>query len=114
MYRCFDTIVDPVPEGYALLERPDYTYTEETYGGEFDTLLDVWLNWIMFTGLCHPDAAQDDTIYVIDVIPHSFDEAFDTVDECLAELVNSFAILGGAATEIPVDEALARCHVEIS
>ena len=42
-------------------------------------------------------SAQDGSIYVIDVIPHSFDEAFDTVDECPAELVNSFAILGGAA-----------------
>lgn len=114
LYRCFDTIVDPVPEGYTLLERPDYIYTEADYGGEFDSLLDEWLDWIMFTELYHPDAAQDDSIYVIEVIPHSFDEAFDTFDECLVELVNSFDLLGAAATQISVDEALARCRIEVS
>lgn len=117
-YSCFDTVIDNLPEGYTLLEKNlwdgDYVFNEAETGGEYYSTLDVWFNWIQFAQLYHPDAAQDDSIYVIDVIPYSEMEEFDTVEECLAELVNSFVILGAAATEIDVDEALARCRVEVS
>ena len=117
-YSCFDTIIDNLPEGYTLLEKNfwdgEYVFNEAQDGGEYYSTLDVWLNWIQFAELYHPDAAQDDSIYVIDVIPYSFDEGFDTVEECLVELVKTFADLGATATEIDVDEALARCHIEVS
>ena len=116
-YSCFDTIIDNLPEGYTLLEKNfwdgEYVFNEAEVGGEYYSTLDVWLNWIQFAELYHPDAVRDDSIYVIDVIPYSFDEKFDTVEECLVELVKTLADLGAAATEIPVDEALARCHVEV-
>ena len=117
-YSCFDTIIDNLPEGYTLLEKNfwdgEYVFNEAQDGGEYYSTLDVWLNWIQFAQLYHPDAAQDDSIYVIDVIPYSFDEKFDTVEECLGSLVKTFAELGASATEIDVDEALARCRVEVS
>ena len=117
-YSCFDTIIDNLPEGYTLLEKNfwdgEYVFNEAQEGGEYYSTLDVWHDWIQFAQLYHPDAAQDDSIYVIDVIPYSFDEAFDTVEECLGSLVNTLAILGASATEISVDEALARCGVEVS
>lgn len=116
-YSCLDAYIDNLPEGYTLLEKNfwdgEYVFNEAQGGGEYYSTLDVWLNWIQFAQLYHPDAAQDDSIYVIDVIPYSEMDEFDTVEECLAELVNSFVILGAAATEIPVDEALARCRVEV-
>ena len=117
-YSCFDTIIDNLPEGYTLLERNSwdgpYVFNETEVSGEYYSTLDVWLDWIQFAQLYHPDAAQDDSIYVIDVIPYSEMEEFDTVEECLAELVNSFAVLGASAVQIDVDEALARCRVEVS
>ena len=113
-YSCLDILVDPVPEGCALLEREDYIYTEEDYGGRFTSLLDPWLDWILFAEIYHPDAPQDDAVYAITVMPYSFDEDHDELDEVLASVVNSFAALGGAAAEIPLDEALARCRVEVS
>ena len=116
-YSCFDTIIDNLPEGYTLLEKNfwdgEYVFNEAQVGGEYYSTLDVWLNWIQFAELYHPDAAQDDSIYVIDVIPYSEMEEFDTVEECLGSLVKTFAGLGATATEIPVDEALARCHIEV-
>ena len=117
-YSCLDEFIDNLPEGYTLLKRNPwdgpYVFNEANDSGEYYSTLDVWLDWIQFSELYHPDAAQDDSIYVIDVIPYSFDEAFDTAEECLAKLVKTFADLGAAATQIDVDEALARCHIEVS
>ena len=111
-YSTYDYIIDPVPEGYTRLEREEYLYTEDANGGHYYSTL--WLDWVMFTWLYHPDAAQDDSICVIDVTPQAYEEGFDTVDECLAVLEKVLAGLGAEVTEIPVDEALAGCHVEIS
>ena len=100
-----------MPEGYTRLEKEDsYLYQEEADGAHYYSTL--WVDWIMFTRLYHPDAARDDAICVIDVMP--YEEELTTVDECLAELVNCFTALGGAVTQIDVDEAMARCGVELT
>lgn len=112
-YSCFDMIVDPVPEGYALFYQQDYSYGEGDYDGGYLSLMDAILSWISFSELYHPDAAQDDSICVVDVAPYPDFPGIDTVEGVVAAVADTLAGLGGAVTEIPVDEALARCHAEV-
>ena len=107
-YSTFD--YEPVPEGDARLEKEiGYLYQEVADGAHYYSTL--WVDWIMFTALYHPDTAWDDLICVIDVT--TYEEELTTVDECLAALVKCFTNLGAAVAEVPVDEALTRCHVEV-
>ena len=108
-YSTFD--YELVPEGEARLEKEvGYLHQEAADGAHYYSTL--WVDWIMFTALHHPDTAWDDLICVIDVT--TYEEELTTVDECLETLVNCFVNLGASVKEIPVDEALARCRVEVS
>ena len=113
IYSCFDVIIDPVPEGYALLQRGYYSYDEEAYGGGYDSLMDPALHYISFSELYHPDAAQNDSICVVDVAPFPGLPGIDTIEGAAAAVADTFVELGGTAIQIPVDEALAMCHVEV-
>ena len=112
-YSCFDAIPDPLPEGYALFYKQDYSYQEEEYDGGYLSTMDAVLHWIYFSELHHPGAAQDDSICVVDVAPFPGLPGIDTVEGVVAAMADTFQELGGIVTQIDVDEALARCHVEV-
>ena len=114
IYSCFDVIIDPVPEGYALLQRGYYSYNEEAYSGGYDSLMDAILHYISFSELYHPDAARNDSICVVDIAPFPGFPGLDTIEGVAAAVADTFTDLGAAAKQIPVDEALARCHIEVS
>lgn len=110
-YSCLDGYIEMV--NFSLLTRRDAdTYDEETYGGSFYGLIDYWMKWICFSEIYHPDAPQNDAIYVINGMAFS-DE--DDMDDVLAGMVETFERLGTTSVkEIPVEEALERCNVVVS
>ena len=112
-YSCFDMTIDNLPEGYALFYKQDYSYMEEDYDGGYLSTMDALLSWIHFSELHHPDAARDDSICVVDVAPFPGFPGIDTVEGVVAAVADTLKELGGSAAEISVDEALARCHVEV-
>lgn len=113
-YSCFDALIDNLPEGYALFYKQDYSYAESENDGGYLSTMDAVLHWIYFSELHHPDAAGDDSICVVDVAPFPGFPGIDTVEGVVAAVAETFAGLGAVATEIPVDEALARCHAEVA
>ncbi|MBD5460081.1 MAG: hypothetical protein HDR26_03940 [Lachnospiraceae bacterium] len=113
-YSCLDGYIEMV--NFSLLTRQDAdTYDEETYGGRFYGLIDYWMKWICFSEIYHPDAPQNDAIYVIDAIAFSYEGVQDDMDDVLAGMVETFERLGATSVEeIPVEEALERCNVVVS
>lgn len=113
-YSCLDGYIEMV--NFSLLTRRDAdTYDEETYGGSFYGLIDYWMKWICFSEIYHPDAPQNDAIYVINAIAYSYEGGQDDMDDVLAGMVESFERLGATSVkEIPVEEALERCNVVVS
>lgn len=113
-YTCLDYFVNPMPEGYSELTRSGYHYKEESDGGEFQSMIDAWRKWILFAELYHPDAPQEDTIYVIQAVPYAYDENYDKAEEVAGSLAEAFERLGATLNEIPVEEALERCNAVVS
>lgn len=108
-------------EGFSKLTRGDTgddncnNYSEETYDGHIYSLVDPWLDGLQFAEIYHPDAQQDDAIYVIEVMAFPGTEDYGEVDIVLAGMIRAFDSLGATAVkEIPVEEALKRCNVVVS
>ena len=45
------------------------TYNEESFSGSLESLVDPWTEYVRFAEIYYPDAPQEDTIYVIEVVP---------------------------------------------
>lgn len=116
-YTCLDVIMPEVEgysSGYPCLTRWN-TYNEESSSGSFESLVDPWTEYIRFAEIYHPDAPQEDTIYVIEVIPYIYEEDYDEVGEVMTEMVCTFEKLGATnVQEIPVEEALERFNIIVS
>ena len=107
----------PTLEGFAILSRYDNeNYNEETYDGRTDTLVDPLNSWLQFAEIYHPDAQQNDAIYVVEVYGYpDSTEDYLQIDGILAHVIDVFEDHGATTVkEIPVEEALERCHVVVS
>ena len=113
-YLCLDVLIDPMPEDCAPFFRGEYPYSEADRNGCYKGMLDAALHWISFSELYHPDAARNDSICVVDVAPFPGFPGLDTIEGVVAAVADTFNELGATVTQIPVDEAMAKCHVEVS
>ena len=114
-YEC--DMYGPTLEGFAVLPRHDNeNYNEETYDGRTDTLVDPLNSWLQFAEIYHPDAQQNDAIYVVEVYGYPDTEIdYLQIDSILAHVIDVFEDHGATAVkEISVEEALERCHVVVS
>lgn len=116
-YSCLDGPISPMPEGFSPLTRKEtdnYVYDERTYGGSFDSWNEWYPEYIRFAEIYHPDAPQEDAIYVVNVVRFLDFEDFDEMDEILAGIIETFDYLGATINEIPVEEALERSNIAVS
>ena len=116
-YTCLDGDVPEIEgysSGYPCLTRWG-TYNEESSNGNFESLVDPWTEYIRFAEIYHPDAAQEDTIHVIEVVPYLYEPEFDEVGKVMAEMVSTLEKIGATnVQEIPVEEALERFNIIVS
>lgn len=116
-YTCLDADVPEIEgysSGYPCLTRWG-TYNEEGSGGNFESLVDPWTEYIRFAEIYHPDAPQEDTIHVIEVVPYLYEPEFDEVGKVMAEMVSTLEKIGATnVQEIPVEEALERFNIIVS
>ena len=119
-YSCSDFTypeIEGYASGYPCLLKPDnyYKYNEETNDGKIDSLVDCWTDYLRFAEIYHPDAPQEDTIYVIEMEVPSWDENHDEIDEVLTAMADIFEGIGATnIQEISVEEALKRFHIIVS
>lgn len=91
-----------------------YGEISEGHGGVFIGMVDPWHQYIMFSEIFHADAAQPDTIYVIEALTSVESGEFEVADNVIAEIVTSFEVRGATVREISVEEALARDNIVVS
>lgn len=91
-----------------------YGEISEGQGGVFIGMVDPWHQYIMFSEIFHADAAQPDTIYVIEALTSVGSGEFEVADNVIAEIVTSFEVRGATVREISVEEALARDNIVVS
>lgn len=117
-YTCSDGMI-PEVEGYTCgspcLMKYGYNNDEEDWDGCFESLIDPWTEYIRFAEIYHPDAPQEDTIYVIEALAWIGDEDYDEPEEVTAAMVSIFEHIGATnVQEIPVEEALERFNIIVS
>lgn len=117
-YKCSDGYI-PELEGFSKLLRREtdaYAYDEETREGRIRSIIDPVQAWIQFAEIYHPDAPQNDAIYVIEAYGYPDAQAdFLKLDGILAHLATTFEDLGATSVrEIPVEKALKRCHASVA
>lgn len=114
-YTSGDEAPEYVPEGYSKISRMTgdgfASFTEETYGGSVVGFVDPWLQYIRFSEIWHPDAPQEDVIYVMDIVTQG-----DAYDESgiLSAMVSAFEQWGASVQEISVEDALERGNIAVS
>lgn len=117
-YTCSDGMI-PEVEGYTCgspcLMKYGYNNDEEDFEGSFESLIDPWTEYIRFAEIYHPDAPQEDTIYVIEALAWIGDEDYDEPSEITTAMVSIFEHIGATSVqEIPVEEALERFNIIVS
>lgn len=116
-YTCLDVEVPEIEgysSGFTCLTKQGI-YDEEKLSGSIESIVDPWTEYIRFAEIYHPDAPQEDTIYVIEVVPYLYDENYDEVGEVMTAMASTFEHMGATnVQEIPVEEALEKCNIIVS
>lgn len=116
-YTCLDVEVPEIEgysSGFTCLTKQGI-YDEEKLNGSIESIVDPWTEYIRFAEIYHPDASQEDTIYVIEVVPYLYDENYDEVGEVMTAMATTFEHMGATnVQEIPVEEALEKCNIIVS
>ncbi|MCM1063256.1 MAG: hypothetical protein NC420_02100 [Eubacterium sp.] len=112
VYTSGDGSAEYVPEGYSKILREETSdFTEETNSGAITSLIDPWTVYIKFSELYHPDAPQEDVIYVIDIVSQG--EMYDE-SAILSTMVSAFEQYGATIQEISLEDAMEKDNIAVS